>query len=157
VSTFDAIARLVYVACAAGLVIGLQLTNSAATAAGRPDLGTALVVAILTTALLLGHHGPITSAGVLMLMAGAAADSAAGLYAARRVAMTATPQLVSLFNAVAARPRPYRLPPGNRHRSARGSRRPARWTTVALDACPDLPTLARLFQASWTGWTAAAG
>src|SRR5207248_439767 len=38
--------------------------------------------------------------GWLMLAAGAAVGGAAGLYAARTVAMTAMPQLVSVFNAV---------------------------------------------------------
>ncbi len=50
--------------------------------------------------MVLGHDGTITVTGGLVLVAGAAVGGAAGLYAARRVAMTAMPQLVSLFNAV---------------------------------------------------------
>ena len=100
-STFDAIVRLIYVAAAGGFVIGLHLMNSPATAArGNRLSAAAMALAILTTAVVLGHDRDITLTGVLVLLAGAAAGGAAGLYAARRVAMTAMPQLVSLFNAV---------------------------------------------------------
>jgi len=101
VSTFDAIVRLIYVAAAGGFVIGLHLMNSPATAArGNRLSAAAMALAILTTAVVLGHNDDITLTGVLVLVAGAAAGGAAGLYTARRVAMTAMPQLVSLFNAV---------------------------------------------------------
>jgi NAD(P) transhydrogenase subunit beta len=101
VSAFDATVHLIYVAAAAGFVIGLHLMNSPATAArGNRLSAAAMALAILTTAVVLGHDGAITVTGVLVLVAGAAAGGAAGLYAARRVAMTAMPQLVSLFNAV---------------------------------------------------------
>jgi NAD(P) transhydrogenase subunit beta len=100
-STFDAVVRLVYVAAAAGFVIGLHLMNSPATAArGNRLSAAAMAVAILTTGIVLGHDGAITLTGVLVHVAVAGVGGVAGLYAARRVAMTAMPQLVSLFNAV---------------------------------------------------------
>ena len=100
-SGFGTVVHLIYLACATCFVIGLHLMNSPATAARGNRLSAAsMAVAIVTTAVVLGHDGAITLTGVLVLLAGAAAGGVAGLYAARKVAMTAMPQLVSLFNAV---------------------------------------------------------
>src|SRR6202012_938735 len=49
---------------------------------------------------LLIHDGTVTTAGWIVLICGALAGSAFGLYSARTVQMTAMPQLVSMFNAV---------------------------------------------------------
>jgi NAD(P) transhydrogenase subunit beta len=93
--------HLVYVACAAGFVIGLHLMNSPATARrGNQLSAAAMAVAIATTVVVLVRAGSVRPAGWLVLVAGAAVGGTAGLLAARRVAMTAMPQLVSLFNAV---------------------------------------------------------
>jgi NAD(P) transhydrogenase subunit beta len=93
--------QLVYVAAAACFVIGLHLMNSPATARRGNQVSTAgMAVAILDTLVLLIHSGTVTAAGWIVLIAGALIGSAAGLYSAQTVQMTAMPQLVSMFNAV---------------------------------------------------------
>jgi NAD(P) transhydrogenase subunit beta len=57
-------------------------------------------VAIAVTAAVLVDEGAIGPTAVLVLVAGLAVGSVAGVVSARRVQMTAMPQLVSLFNAV---------------------------------------------------------
>jgi NAD(P) transhydrogenase subunit beta len=88
-------------AAAAGFVLGLHLMNSPATARrGNQLSATAMAAAVLVTGAVLIRDHSITTTGVIVLLAGAALGGAVGLYAARGVAMTAMPQLVSLFNAV---------------------------------------------------------
>ena len=98
---FDATVHLTYLAAAAGFVVGLHMMNSPATARRGNLLSTgAMVIAILTTLVVLVRAGSVNLTGWLVLAAGAAVGGVAGLYTARRVAMTAMPQLVSVFNAV---------------------------------------------------------
>ena len=93
--------HLIYLACATGFVVGLHMMNSPATARrGNQVSAAAMAVAVGTTVVLLVRAGSVRPVGWLMLAAGAAVGGAAGLYAARTVAMTAMPQLVSVFNAV---------------------------------------------------------
>jgi NAD(P) transhydrogenase subunit beta len=100
-SGFDTATHLVYLAAAAGFVLGLHLMNSPATARrGNQLSATAMAAAVLVTGAVLIRDHSITTTGVIVLLAGAALGGAVGLYAARGVAMTAMPQLVSLFNAV---------------------------------------------------------
>ncbi len=100
-SGFDTATHLVYLAAAAGFVLGLHLMNSPATARrGNQLSATAMAAAVLVTGAVLIRDHSITTTGVVVLLAGAALGGAVGLYAARGVAMTAMPQLVSLFNAV---------------------------------------------------------
>jgi NAD(P) transhydrogenase subunit beta len=100
-SGFDTATHLVYLAAAAGFVLGLHLMNSPATARrGNQLSATAMAAAVLVTGAVLIRDRSITTTGVIVLLAGAALGGAVGLYAARGVAMTAMPQLVSLFNAV---------------------------------------------------------
>ncbi len=100
-SAFDGTVHLVYLLAAAGFVIGLHLMNSPATARrGNLLSATAMAVAVLTTLVVLIRAGSISVAGWLVLVSGAAVGGVAGLFAARKVAMTAMPQLVSIFNAV---------------------------------------------------------
>jgi NAD(P) transhydrogenase subunit beta len=100
-SAFDTIVHLVYLACATSFVIGLHLMNAPATARrGNRISAGGMALAILTTAVVLVHDGTMTMGAVTALAIGAVAGGAAGLIAARRVKMTAMPQLVSLFNAV---------------------------------------------------------
>jgi NAD(P) transhydrogenase subunit beta len=97
----NATIHLVYLACAAGFVVGLHLMNSPATARrGNRLSAAAMAVAVATTVVVLVRAGTVRPAGWLVLVAGAAVGGVAGLVAARRVAMTAMPQLVSVFNAV---------------------------------------------------------
>src|SRR5215831_14137594 len=77
------------------------MMNSPATARrGNQVSATGMSVAILTTFVVLIHDRAVTATGWAVLFAGAAVGGALGLFAARRVAMTAMPQLVSIFNAV---------------------------------------------------------
>jgi NAD(P) transhydrogenase subunit beta len=100
-SAFDSVTHLIYLASAASFVIGLHMMNSPATARrGNQVSATGMTVAILTTVVVLIHSRAVTATGWIVLLAGALVGGVFGLYAARRVAMTAMPQLVSIFNAV---------------------------------------------------------
>jgi NAD(P) transhydrogenase subunit beta len=93
--------HLVYLACATAFVLGLHLMNSPATARrGNQVSAAGMTVAIGTTVVVLVRDHSVNLGGWLMLVAGGAVGGVAGLYAARTVAMTAMPQLVSVFNAV---------------------------------------------------------
>jgi NAD(P) transhydrogenase subunit beta len=100
-TTFTAVIQLVYVLAAACFVIGLHLMNSPATARRGNQVSTAgMAVAGVATLILLIHEGTVTAVGWTVLIVGALLGSAVGLWSARRVQMTAMPQLVSMFNAV---------------------------------------------------------
>ncbi|HLI01714.1 MAG TPA: NAD(P)(+) transhydrogenase (Re/Si-specific) subunit beta [Acidimicrobiales bacterium] len=94
-------ARIAWLLAAAAFVLGLHLMNSPATARRGNQLSaggmTLAVIAALVQIATGGHMNP-TRWG--LFIAGAALGGAAGLWAARTVAMTAMPQLVSLFNTV---------------------------------------------------------
>ncbi|GIM96572.1 NAD(P)(+) transhydrogenase (Re/Si-specific) subunit beta [Paractinoplanes toevensis] len=93
--------HLVYLACAVSFVIGLHLMNAPATAKkGNRISAAGMAVAIAITAVVLVRDHTMTTGAVVALVIGACAGGLAGLIAARRVQMTAMPQLVSLFNAV---------------------------------------------------------
>jgi proton-translocating NAD(P)+ transhydrogenase subunit beta len=93
--------QLVYVLAAACFVVGLHLMNSPATARRGNQVSVAgMAIAIVITLVLLIHAGSVTGVGWTVLILGALLGSAAGLYSARTVQMTAMPQLVSMFNAV---------------------------------------------------------
>jgi H+-translocating NAD(P) transhydrogenase subunit beta len=100
-SGFDTTVHLIYLAAAACFVLGLHYMNSPATARRGNGLSAAgMTAAVITTAVVLIHEGSITRTGATVVLAGAVLGAGAGLIAARRVQMTAMPQLVSLFNAV---------------------------------------------------------
>ena len=93
--------ELVYLAAAVCFVLGLHLMNSPATARRGNALSAAgMTAAVAATFVLLVDDGRITATGATVLVVGLAAGGLAGLVTARRVQMTAMPQLVSLFNAV---------------------------------------------------------
>ena len=99
--TFTTNIQLVYVLAAACFVVGLHLMNSPATARRGNQVSIAgMAIAIIVTLVLLIHDGSVTGVGWTVLIVGALLGSAAGLYSARTVQMTAMPQLVSMFNAV---------------------------------------------------------
>ncbi len=95
---------------AASFVIGLHFMNSPATARnGNLISAVGMTVAVITTFvyLLLSECpqescavGGLSAPALIIIIGGFAVGGAAGLVLARRVAMTAMPQLVSLFNAV---------------------------------------------------------
>jgi H+-translocating NAD(P) transhydrogenase subunit beta len=101
VTTVDTVVRYVLLAAAVCFVLGLHLMNHPATARRGNLLSAAgMTAAVLAAGVLLTRQHTITTTGWLVLASGAALGGAAGLYSARRVAMTAMPQLVSIFNAV---------------------------------------------------------
>jgi H+-translocating NAD(P) transhydrogenase subunit beta len=93
--------HLLYLGTAVCFVLGLHLMNSPATARRGNQLSAfGMAVAIALTVVVLIDEGMITLTAAVVLAVGVVAGSTAGLIAARRVKMTAMPQLVSLFNAV---------------------------------------------------------
>ena len=100
-NTFTTNIQLIYILAAACFVVGLHLMNSPATARRGNQVSTAgMAIAVIITLVLLIHDGSVTGVGWTVLIVGALLGSAAGLYSARTVQMTAMPQLVSMFNAV---------------------------------------------------------
>ncbi len=90
-----------YLLSTVAFVTGLHLMNAPATARrGNLVSAAGMLLAVAVTVVHLGRAATITTTGVAVLVAGALTGAAAGLYAARHVAMTAMPQLVSVFNAV---------------------------------------------------------
>jgi NAD(P) transhydrogenase subunit beta len=93
---------LAWLAGAAAFVLGLHQMNSPATARSGNRLSaggmTLAVVATLVWLLLRPEGLSVTAIGIIVV--GFLVGGGIGLYLARRVAMTAMPQLVSLFNAV---------------------------------------------------------
>lgn len=100
--TLNTIVILVGVVAASGFVIGLHFMSSPATARMGNRLsaaGMALAVVVTFASLLVRDEGLSTEA-LAIIVVGFLIGGAAGLVLALRVAMTAMPQLVSLFNAV---------------------------------------------------------
>jgi H+-translocating NAD(P) transhydrogenase subunit beta len=101
VSALDTVIHLVYLAAATCFVLGLHLMNSPASARrGNQVSAAGMIAAIVATLVLAIHGGGVKPIAWIVLVAGAVIGGVAGLFSARRVAMTAIPQLVSLFNAV---------------------------------------------------------
>ena len=100
-SAWTWVTQLLYVAAASCFVLGLHLMNTPATARRGNQLSTGgMVLAVVVTFALVIHANVISGTGWAVMLAGALLGGGAGLYAARSVAMTAMPQLVSVFNAV---------------------------------------------------------
>ena len=100
-SAFTWVTQLLYVAAATCFVLGLHLMNTPATARQGNQLSAGgMVLAVAVTFALIIHAGVISGTGWTVMLTGALLGGGAGLYAARTVAMTAMPQLVSVFNAV---------------------------------------------------------
>jgi H+-translocating NAD(P) transhydrogenase subunit beta len=105
-STTAALVGLVYLVAATTFVLGLHLMRSPATARRGNLLSAAGMTAavVASVPLLLDHTseigGKVLVGAVVALVAGTVVGGAAGFVSARRVKMTAMPQLVSVFNAV---------------------------------------------------------
>ena len=100
-TAFDTAIHAIYLAAAVCFVLGLHMMTSPATARRGNQLSAAgMAVAVATTVVVLGHDHIITGVAATLLTVGLLGGAAAGLVTARRVKMTAMPQLVSLFNAV---------------------------------------------------------
>jgi NAD(P) transhydrogenase subunit beta len=103
VTALEAVVGLIYLVAATTFVLGLHLMRSPATARrGNLLSASGMAAAILATLALVSFDDAfaITAGGWAALIGGTAVGAAAGAVSARRVKMTAMPQLVSLFNAV---------------------------------------------------------
>jgi NAD(P) transhydrogenase subunit beta len=101
VSNVEIGVRLASLLGATCFVLGLHLMNSPATARRGNQLSAfGMFVAVVAVLVLVSDGNTMNAARWLVLIAGTLIGSAAGLYSARKVAMTQMPQLVSLFNAV---------------------------------------------------------
>src|SRR3970282_2088671 len=91
-----------WLAGGAMFVIGLHQMNSPATARGGNRVSAlGMTIAVGTTLLyLVGRPEGLATAACIIIRVGFLIGGGFGLYAARNVAMTAMPQLVSVFNAV---------------------------------------------------------
>jgi NAD(P) transhydrogenase subunit beta len=98
----NTIVVLVGVLAASAFVIGLHFMNSPATArTGNRISAAGMATAVIVTLLaLLLRPGGLSTEALIIILVGFAIGGAAGLILALRIAMTAMPQLVSLFNAV---------------------------------------------------------
>ena len=97
----ESLVRIAWLIGAAGFVFGLMRMNSPATARnGNLISAGGMALAIGGTAVLLISRGSISTTALIIIAAGIAVGGGLGLYMARKVKMTAMPQLVSLFNAV---------------------------------------------------------
>ena len=97
----DFFVGITYLVAAIAFVTGLHLMRSPATARkGSPLSAAGMVLAVAATLAKVANDGTITAAGWGVLFAGGALGSLVGLVSARRIKMTAIPQLVSIFNAV---------------------------------------------------------
>jgi NAD(P) transhydrogenase subunit beta len=94
-------ARYVLLGAAVCFVLGLRLMNSPATARrGNLLSAAAMAAAVAAAVAVAAARGTATGLGWVLMAAGAPVGALIGLRLARRVAMTAMPQLVSLFNAL---------------------------------------------------------
>ncbi|MES1170922.1 MAG: NAD(P)(+) transhydrogenase (Re/Si-specific) subunit beta [Actinomycetota bacterium] len=102
-TALQATVGLIYLFSAFTFVMGLHLMRSPSSARrGNLLSASGMAVAILATVTLVAFDDAfhVTAWGWTALLAGTAVGAAAGAVSARRVKMTAMPQLVSLFNAV---------------------------------------------------------
>ncbi|HWP62644.1 MAG TPA: NAD(P)(+) transhydrogenase (Re/Si-specific) subunit beta [Candidatus Binatia bacterium] len=82
-------------------VVGLHFMNSPATARrGNQISATGMTIAVVATLVHLASQGALSTTALAIIVVGFVIGGGAGLWLARSVAMTAMPQLVSLFNAV---------------------------------------------------------
>jgi NAD(P) transhydrogenase subunit beta len=101
VSNFDTVIHSAYLLAAACFVAGLHLMNSPASARrGNFVSAGGMVLAFITTIVLLARDHVMTAWSLVMLTSGLLVGSLLGGITARRIQMTSMPQLVSLFNAV---------------------------------------------------------
>jgi proton-translocating NAD(P)+ transhydrogenase subunit beta len=100
-SGLDTTTHLLYLLAAVCFVIGLHLMNSPATARRGNQISAAgMALAIVVTVVVLADDRSSTAVAIAVLVVGSAVGAVAGAITARRVAMTAMPQLVSVLNAV---------------------------------------------------------
>ena len=100
-SGLDATTHLLYLLAAVCFVAGLHLMNSPRTARrGNTVSAAGMALAVVVTVVSLVDDGGTSAVAAVVLIVGLAVGGVAGAVAARRVALTSMPQLVSVFNAV---------------------------------------------------------
>ena len=100
-NAFETAVWAAYLLSIVTFVGGLHLMNSPATArAGNLVSIGAMTLTVAATIAVVADERAITATGIAIAAAGVLVGGAAGLWLARAVAMTAMPELVSLFNAV---------------------------------------------------------
>jgi NAD(P) transhydrogenase subunit beta len=96
----NTVLRLVLLGAATCFVIGLHLMNRPSTARRGSLLSSyGMAAAVAATVVELVREGTVTTTGWIVLATGTVLGTTVGWYLARTVAMTAVPQVVSLFNA----------------------------------------------------------
>ncbi len=98
--TISYLVRLAFIVGGAMFVLGLHYMNSPATARNGNRLSAAGMAIAVVAELILVADGPVQTFTWPVIVLGFVVGGGAGLWMARNVAMTAMPQLVSLFNAV---------------------------------------------------------
>ncbi|KFI72692.1 NAD(P) transhydrogenase subunit beta [Bifidobacterium minimum] len=100
-NTLDVISWFIYLTASVLFVVGLHLMNSPRTARkGNAVSAVGMAAAIVMAFVHLAVGGFTSSIAVVLLLAGIIIGAVAGVVSARRVKMTAMPQLVSVFNMV---------------------------------------------------------
>ncbi|MFT8592837.1 MAG: NAD(P)(+) transhydrogenase (Re/Si-specific) subunit beta [Bifidobacterium sp.] len=100
-STIDVVASYVYLLSAVLFVVGLHFMNSPKTARrGNQISAVGMVIAVVMAFVRFFVTGFLSSAALIVLIAGIVVGAIAGLYSAKKVKMTDMPQLVSVFNTV---------------------------------------------------------
>ncbi|MDQ6773553.1 MAG: NAD(P)(+) transhydrogenase (Re/Si-specific) subunit beta [Candidatus Dormibacteraeota bacterium] len=98
-TAFQVVTALVYLLAAVLFIVGLRFLSSPRSARrGNQVAAAGMVIAVLWTVILLRNS--FTAAGVAVSVAGFALGATVGTVGARRVKMTAIPQMVALFNGV---------------------------------------------------------
>jgi NAD(P) transhydrogenase subunit beta len=101
VNAFETTSHFLYLVGAVCFVLGLHMMTSPNSARrGNQVSAVGMGLAVATTLAVLIHDRAINSTAATTLIIGLLIGAATGLLTARRVKMTAMPQLVSLFNAV---------------------------------------------------------
>jgi NAD(P) transhydrogenase subunit beta len=98
---FDSVSHLLYLLAAVCFVAGLHLMRAPQSARrGNAVSAVGMSLAVLVTLVSLAHGDSTSQTSAVVLGIGLVLGGTTGALAARRVAVTSMPQLVSLFNAV---------------------------------------------------------
>ena len=100
-SALDIVTWYVYLVSSVLFVAGLHFMNSPRTARnGNRISAVGMVIAVVMAVVRLVVSGFVSVTAVVVLAIGVVIGAVAGVVSARRVKMTAMPQLVSVFNTV---------------------------------------------------------
>jgi H+-translocating NAD(P) transhydrogenase subunit beta len=95
------LASLAYLVSGVLFILALRGLSSPVTSRRGNLMGmTGMVIAVATTLLLIGRTGGLDGATIILILIGVAAGGSVGAVIARRVQMTAMPQLVAAFHSL---------------------------------------------------------